>query len=240
MNIAVILAGGSGSRIGESTPKQFLKVCGKTLLEYCIDVFEHHAKIDRIVIVVREDYIKEVQSLIDRNNYKKTHSVLPGGKERYESSMSALSSCESDDDVLLFHDCARPLVSHRIISDCIQSMEHYDAVTVATNTTDTIYISNNSGEISSIPPRSTLLNAQTPQCFRAHTIRSAYKHAQQDPSFQPTDDCSVVFRYLPEVPIQIVVGDPTNIKITYKEDLETMRRILEARNKGKNDRNVLK
>ena len=90
MNIAVILAGGSGSRIGESTPKQFLKVQDKSLLEYCIEAFESHELIDRIVIVVREDYISETHSIINQNGYKKTYAVLSGGKERYESSMSAL------------------------------------------------------------------------------------------------------------------------------------------------------
>ncbi len=233
MNIAVILAGGSGSRIGESTPKQFLKVQDKSLLEYCIEAFESHELIDRIVIVVREDYISETHSIINQNGYKKTYAVLSGGKERYESSMSALKACTNDNDILLYHDCARPLLSHRIISDCIHSMEHFDAVTVAVRTSDTIYVSSSDGKISSIPPRSRLLNAQTPQCFRVHTIRSAYAKAQLDPDFQPTDDCSVVFRYLPEVPIQIVEGESINIKITYKEDLETMSRIIENRKKVK-------
>ena len=74
------------------------------------------------------------------------------------------------------------------------------------------------------------LNAQTPQCFKASVIRSAYDKALQDPEFLPTDDCSVVFRYLPEIPIQIVAGETSNIKITYKEDLLTMTRLIEGHN----------
>lgn len=229
MNIAVILAGGSGSRLGGLLPKQFIKVCGKSLLEYSIEAFESHPQIDRIVIVIKEEYISQVHLLINQNNYKKISNVISGGSERYESSMSALKTCKNDDDILLFHDCARPMVSHRIITDCLSEMRHYDAVSVAVKTSDTIYVSTSDCKISSIPPRSTLLNAQTPQCFRAGLIRTAYHKALQDPAFQPTDDCSVVFRYLPGVPIQIVEGEVSNIKITYKEDLLTMTRMIEER-----------
>lgn len=230
MNTAVILAGGSGSRLGSDVPKQFLEVCGKSIMEYSIEAFETHPQIDRIIIVIKEEYIPSVYTLIERNQYKKISDVISGGKERYESSIFALQRSRSDDETLLFHDCARPMVSHRIISDCIRAMQTYDAVSVAIKTSDTIYVTNSDGNITSIPPRTSLLNAQTPQCFKASVIRSAYDKALQDPEFLPTDDCSVVFRYLPEIPIQIVAGETSNIKITYKEDLLTMTRLIEGHN----------
>ena len=186
MNTAVILAGGSGSRLGSDVPKQFLEVCGKSIMEYSIEAFETHPQIDRIIIVIKEEYIPSVYTLIERNQYKKISDVISGGKERYESSIFALQRSRSDDETLLFHDCARPMVSHRIISDCIRAMQTYDAVSVAIKTSD--------------------------------------------PEFLPTDDCSVVFRYLPEIPIQIVAGETSNIKITYKEDLLTMTRLIEGHN----------
>ena len=231
MNIAVILAGGSGSRFGNHIPKQFLKVNNKSILEYSIEAFEHHPLIDEIILVIRNDYIPLVKDIINQNGYLKITHIVSGGKERYESSLSAIHSCKNDDDILLFHDCARPLVSERIISDCIDAMSRYNAVTVAVKTSDTIYISSSDGRITSIPPRSTLRNAQTPQCFRLSTIRSAYSKALSDPSFQPTDDCSVVFRYLPSENIHIVEGDSSNIKVTFKEDLLLMSQILNKRSK---------
>lgn len=226
MHIAVILAGGSGSRFGNDIPKQFLKVNNKTILEYSIEAFEYHSLIDGIILVIKNDYISLTKEIICQNGYKKIKHIVPGGKERYKSSISAIEACKNDDDILLFHDCARPLVNERIISDCIAAMSRYNAVTVAVNTSDTIYISSSDGRITSIPCRSTLRNAQTPQCFRLSTIRSAYSNALRDTSFQPTDDCSVVFRYLPDEPIYIVEGDSSNIKITYKEDLIIMSQIL--------------
>lgn len=229
MNIAVILAGGTGSRINNTIPKQFMVINGRAILEYCVDVFENHQLIDKIIIVVKSEYISKVKALAEQNQYKKILKIVTGGRERYESSIAAIKTCESDNDILLFHDCARPMVSERIITDCIYSMSNYDAATVAIKTSDTIYEYSN-GVITSIPPRSTLLNAQTPQCFKAHIIKSAYHKALNDPEFQPTDDCSVVFRYLPEIPIHIVEGEPSNIKITYKSDLEILSNFLESRN----------
>ena len=229
MNIAIILAGGSGSRIGNDVPKQFLKVNKKSILEYSIEAFEHHPLIDGIILVIKNDYISLAKEIILQNGYQKIKHIVSGGKERYESSLSAIQACENDDDILIFHDCARPLVSERIISDCIDAMNRFNAVTVAVNTSDTIYISSSDGRITSIPARTTLRNAQTPQCFRLSTIRNAYSKALKDPTFQPTDDCSVVFRYLPEEQIYIVEGDSFNIKITYQEDLILMSQLLNQR-----------
>ena len=226
MNIAAILAGGSGNRAGGGIPKQFTKVCGKSVMEYTIDVFNSHPLIDSIIVVGRSDTLDIIQSIVDRCHYQKVHHIVSGGKERYESSIAALALCDSPNDVILFHDCARPLVSSRIITDCINAMESYDAATVAIPCSDTIYMSSTEGYIRSIPPRSSLMNAQTPQCFRVHTISDSYKTGLSSKDFIPTDDCSVVFNYGNDIPIKIIEGEARNIKITYKEDFELMERIL--------------
>ena len=222
MNIAVILAGGSGTRLGGDLPKQLIDVNGKTMMEYTIEAFESHRMIDIILVVSKAEYIPDVHKIIAKNGYRKVSKVLAGGTTRYESSLNAIRSCNDGDDILLFHDCARPLVSHRIIDDCIFAMKDYDAVTVAIPATDTIYITSD-GEITSIPDRRTLQNAQTPQCFRLDIIREAYSRALKDTSFVPTDDTSVVFRYMPEVKIKVVEGSADNIKVTYPKDLEVIK-----------------
>lgn len=226
MNVAIILAGGSGSRVGGNRPKQFLEVAGKMIIEHTIEAFHRNEQIDEIAIVSREDYVEDVKALVARRGYVKVRHVLTGGKERYHSSLAALAAYTDDDDRLLLHDCVRPLVSQRIINDCIAALDRYEAVDVAVPATDTIIEVNEDGSICRIPQRRLLRNVQTPQGFRRGTIRRAFDLAMQDPSFQPTDDCSVVFRYLPDVPIHVVEGEPTNIKITYKEDFEFAERIL--------------
>lgn len=217
MVVAVLLAGGSGSRMGSDRPKQFLEVNGKTILEWTIEAFHQHPAVDEIAIVSRADNMEEVRQLA--LPYPKVRKVLTGGKERYDSSLAAIRAYEDDEVRILLHDAVRPLVSQRIITDCIEALNRYEAVDVAIPSTDTIIEVNEEGTISRIPVRSSLRNVQTPQGFRRGTIRRAYEIALKDPNFQTTDDCGVVFRYLPDTPICVVEGDTKNIKITYPQDL---------------------
>lgn len=219
-NIAVILAGGSGSRFGrEDTPKQFLKVAGKKVIEHTVDVFENNTSIDEIAIVSRVEYISTIEQMIVNNHYRKVKKVLVGGKERYHSSLSAINAYTNDSDNLIFHDAVRPLVNDRIINDCIEALNHYNAVDVAIPVADTIIQVDEKDCINSIPIRSLLRSGQTPQCFKRGIINKAYKIALQDPQFITTDDCGVVRKYLPEIPVYVVKGEVFNMKITYKEDL---------------------
>ncbi len=216
--VGVILAGGSGVRFGTSTPKQFMVVRGRTIIEHTVEVFEKSEGIDEIAIVTREDYIPFVKEIVQNNSWKKVCNVLPGGKERYHSSLSAINAY-SDEDLLIFHDAVRPLVSQRIISDCIKALEKYNAVDVAVKTVDTIIQVDDNNCIKAVPPRPMLRNGQTPQCFRRSTIKKAYEIALSDPDFKTTDDCGVVFKYLPTEPVYVVDGDYSNIKLTNSEDL---------------------
>lgn len=228
-NVAIILAGGSGTRLGGDLPKQFLQVAGKTVMEHCIDAFERSTDIDEIAIVSRADFVPDVKELVERNQYNKVKHVLSGGKERYHSSLAALEAYPDDNCNLLFHDCVRPLVSQRIIHDCVVSLQDFEAVDVAVPTTDTIIQLDENGCIAQIPSRATLRNVQTPQGFRRGTIRRAFDLALQDPAFLPTDDCSIIHRYLPQVQIHVVEGDADNFKITYKSDLERAAMLLEVK-----------
>ena len=218
-NIAVILAGGSGARFGRDLPKQFLKVAGKKVIEHTIDVFEHNALIDEIAVVTRQEFISDLEQMTVNNHYTKVRKILIGGKERYHSSLSAINAYTNDEDNLIFHDAVRPLVNDRIINDCIEALNHYDAVDVAIPMADTIIQVDEKDCISTIPTRSLLRSGQTPQCFKRGVIYKAYEIALQDPQFVTTDDCGVVRKYLPEVPVFVVKGEVFNMKITYKEDL---------------------
>ena len=218
-NIAVILAGGVGSRMGYSTPKQFYKVAGKTVIEHTIDAFESHSGIDEIAVVMNETCIDRMEDIILRNKWHKLKRLLKGGAERYMSTLSAIESYDGEEINLIFHDAVRPLVSHRIIDDVIAALDDHEAIDVAVPATDTIIEVNATGDtISSIPPRASLRRGQTPQAFRLSVIKEAYHRAMQDPSFISTDDCGTVIKYMPEIPIYVVQGMESNMKLTYKED----------------------
>ncbi len=215
-NIAVILAGGTGVRAGEGKPKQFrLLPNGKTVLQTCVDAFE--GQVDAICVVIHPDYLEEARAMLENDRIM----LVPGGKERWESSWNALRALEDVEDVnVLIHDAARPFVSARIIGDVCRALESHEAVTVAVPATDTLYrVENNC--IAEIPQRASFMRAQTPQAFRLSLIRKAYEIALQDPKgICVTDDCGIVKHYMPNVPIYIVDGEETNKKLTYKEDFD--------------------
>ncbi len=217
-NVAVVLAGGKGSRMGTDIPKQFFEINGKTVLEYSVEAFDSNPSIDEVVIVSHKDYIDKVKALVSKNNYKKVAHVLEGGKERYDSSLAAVRKYAAEDVILILHDAARPLVSKRIIDDVISTMKSAKACGVAIASTDTILVCND-GVLSSVPDRKTMYRAQTPQAFDIEVIRSAYEIGLKDPDFAATDDCGVVLKYRPDIPIRIVDGEDSNLKVTYRDDL---------------------
>ena len=226
--VGVILAAGSGSRTGLSTPKQFLLLGGKTVLEHSVQTFHNHPGIDQVVIVTSKEYIEKVQSMVQANNWTKVTAVLPGGKERYDSSLVAVRHFSNNPEmIMLFHDAARPLVSERIISDTLKAMKTYNAVDVAIPAVDTIVQCNKEGTyMTSIQDRSLLWRMQTPQGFRQKTIAKAYEVALKDPQFTATDDCGTVLRYLPEEKVGIVRGSERNIKLTYAADVSLLEFLL--------------
>lgn len=229
MNVAVILAGGTGRRVGGGVPKQFLQLAGKTVLEYSVCTFENHPLVDEIVIVIHKDYIEDIKALIDRNGWQKVRKVLPGGSERYESSLIALRSYkDSPGSNILIHDAARPLVSERIITDSIRALESNNAVMVGVAASDTIFQTDPQGTyIETIPNRALLRRAQTPQSFRIGTLLKAFDLALKDPAFVCTDDCGIVSKYLPSERIAIVDGEEKNMKLTYSSDLAILETFID-------------
>lgn len=215
--------------MGNDQPKQFLKVAGKQIIEHTIDAFEASKDIDEICVVSRADYVGDVEALVVRNQYKKVKRILQGGKERYDSSLAAINAYQNDEDNLLFHDAVRPLVTEKIIHDCVAALRRYNAVDVAVKTTDTIIAVDGQNCIEHIPDRQVLRNGQTPQCFKRGTIKRAYDIALQDPDFRTTDDCGVVRRYLPDEPIFVVEGANFNMKLTYVEDLFLLDKLFQLR-----------
>ena len=228
--IAVILAGGIGARVGGNTPKQLLPLQdGKSVLEHAVDAFEQSPHIHEICIVMHPDYIMHAEQMLLANAWQKVRHIIPGGKERWESSVQAIRRLgERQEANLLLHDAARPYVSQEIIARVCEALEEHEAVTVAIPSTDTVYEMVN-GKVAHIPQRSTIMRAQTPQAFRLELIAEAYAKALgvdnlsaeacADAHLPATDDCGIVHEYMPNIPIHIVLGEEQNKKITFKEDI---------------------
>ena len=226
---ALILASGKGKRYGSDTPKQFIKIMGKTILEHSIEAFEKNALVDEITVVITPEYKKEAENIIKKNHYTKVRNIINGGLERKNSSylgvMSIAQNCKEEVNVLI-HDCARPLVSEQVISSCIEALKIHEAVNVAIPATDTIFqVKDNN--INKILNRSELMQSQTPQCFRLSLIKKAHELSKDDNEF--TDDCALIVKHK-LAKVFIVNGDIENIKITYPIDYYIADKLFHTRN----------
>lgn len=225
--VAVVLGGGVGTRFGAARPKQLLILNGKTLVEHCVAAFAAAPEIDEILLVMPPAYHEEASRLVG----SRVTAIIEGGVTRSDSVRSALAHIGARHDPaatgVLIHDAARPLVSADIITRCARALQSHDAIGTAVPTSDTILAVEN-GVIAHVPPRETLYRAQTPQCFRLETIARAHALAAADPEFQPTDDCGVVLRYLPDTPVHIVPGSERNLKVTYPTDLAVAEALLKG------------
>ena len=225
-NIAFILAGGTGSRVGGDTPKQFLPLGdGRSVLEHSVDAFENCHFIDEIVAVIHPDWMNEAQEIVRKNEWRKVKHVIGGGKERWESSWNAialyLKADKKDPDTFYwFHDAARPYVSQDILNRVAEGLKNHLAVTVAVPVTDTLYkVESGEMKVERIPNRKLFMRAQTPQAFHYLVIGPAYMRAIEKGKIKATDDVGILMEYNPEVEVYIVEGEEANKKITYPEDL---------------------
>ncbi|GGT18728.1 bifunctional cytidylyltransferase/SDR family oxidoreductase [Streptomyces purpureus] len=225
---AVVLAGGTGQRVGLAIPKQLLKIAGKSILEHTLCVFENAPDVDDVIVLMTADYTAEAEKIVAKAGLTKVTKVLAGGATRSETTSIAIRAVteslgEGEDCNVLFHDAVRPLLSQRVVSECVGALERHQAVDVAIPSSDTIIVTRTHGDdgefITEVPDRSRLRRGQTPQGFWLSTIRRAYELALADPAFEATDDCSVVIRYLPDVPVHVVLGDEYNMKVTQPVDV---------------------
>lgn len=227
-NVAVILAGGMGTRVGGNIPKQLIPLSdGRSVLEHSVDAFEAASCIDEIVIVMHPEWLKEAEKLSRRNAWQKVRQIISGGSERWESSWHAIQafSGQLSDISLWLHDAARPFVSQRILADVAEALKTHAAVTVAVPVTDTLYKVRRDDvrgtkEVEAIPSRTDFMRAQTPQAFHLDVLKEAFERALAQGQVAVTDDVGIVQAYMPEQSIFIVSGEEANRKITYAEDLK--------------------
>jgi 2-C-methyl-D-erythritol 4-phosphate cytidylyltransferase len=226
--VAVVLAGGTGRRFGSDMPKQMHVLAGRSLVEHSVAAFEQAEGVESITLVMPAGLTAQAKDHFAGSGFRKVTEVIEGGATRTESTRRAIEALGDEECDVLFHDAARPLLEQRIIADCVSALATSRAIGVAVPSSDTI-IEVSDGVVTGMPRRDALARCQTPQGFRLSVIRRAYELADADPAFAQrpaTDDCGVVLRYLPEVPVRIVPGSERNIKITYPGDLDIAEALL--------------
>ncbi|HIE6553229.1 TPA: D-ribitol-5-phosphate cytidylyltransferase [Escherichia coli] len=232
-NIAVILSGGMGSRFGGTLPKQFTKLAGKAVIEYTVEAFEKSLNIDEIIIVSHPSYVDLIWKFVKKNQWEKVTKVFNGGKERFDSTYSALQGLEGEDNNsnILLHDAVRPLINESIINNCIDALRNFEAVDVVIPSADTLVEVYDDGCISNIPNRAIMRRGQTPQAFKLGTLKQAYQRAINAQRFSFTCDCGVVRSMVPGVRVATVVGAESNMKVTHPIDLFIAEKLLQEANK---------
>jgi 2-C-methyl-D-erythritol 4-phosphate cytidylyltransferase len=209
------------------TPKQLLTLGGMTILEHSVRAFDQAPGIDAVFVLMAADFVTEAQEIVNRAGFRRVRPVRTGGATRSESTRIALDLLGDDFDTVLLHDAARPLVEPAMIAACLSALADVEAVSVAVELSDTVVVTH-AGRITEVPARAQLRRLQTPQGFRVPTIRRAHALAAADPAFSATDDCGVVLRYLPDVPVHTVTGSERNLKITHPVDLVVAEAVYET------------
>ncbi|MFA7265637.1 MAG: bifunctional cytidylyltransferase/SDR family oxidoreductase [Candidatus Nanopelagicales bacterium] len=226
--VAVVLAGGVGARVGLQIPKQLIKVAGRPIIEHTIALFEESSAVDEILIMMVPGHLDAIREIVRKGGYSKVTQILEGAATRNATTALAIKALGDQNCNVLFHDAVRPLLADRIIRDLVAALDSYSAVDTAIPSADTIIqvdgppvqgSDQKLEQLVDVLPRHLLRRGQTPQAFKLDTIRQAYVNAENDPNFVATDDCTVVLRYLPEVPIGVVLGDDQNMKVTEPIDV---------------------
>jgi 2-C-methyl-D-erythritol 4-phosphate cytidylyltransferase/2-C-methyl-D-erythritol 2,4-cyclodiphosphate synthase len=214
---AIIPAAGTGRRMQQAQPKQFLTLCGAPILVRTVQIFFDHEEISEIVVAVPEDYLAEATRLLEESGLSPDR-VRPvvGGKRRQDSVRRALASCSPDIELVVVHDGARPLVTPALISRCCAAARETGAAVAAVPVKDTLK-KTAAGQITATVDRSGLYQAQTPQVARKRFLEEGYRFNDAQGDKEVTDEASLL--ELAGLPVALVEGNETNIKITRPEDL---------------------
>ncbi len=229
----IVLAGGRGSRMQSDIPKQYMLLDGKPLLYYSLQAFEE-SNVECVVLVTaegEEEYCR--RELVERFGFTKVAAIVAGGGERYASVWNGLLFLHSGKkmpEYVLIHDGARPLVTAELINRVLLQTESYGACVAGMPVKDTIQMTDEHGVITLTPRRENLWMAQTPQAFEFSLVYEAYEQVMKETQINVTDDAMVVGLYR-NVPIQMVRGSYTNLKVTTPEDLLLAELLLKKRRK---------
>lgn len=232
MHIAVVLASGSGWRMGAKKNKVLLRLGGRPVASFCITAFQENRQIEQIIITARKTEQAEFRRMVERYKFTKVSAVIEGGEKRQDSVSNALeyiaqNKLADKGTVVIIHNGANPFVSQEDISGSIRLARKHGACVVAHRIKDTIKEADERGFVRKTLERKTLWGAQTPQAIRFALARQAFRRAEQE-NFRGTDDVSLVERLGRKV--KILESSPDNFKLTTPIDRELARVIVKRKN----------
>ena len=240
MNIALILSGGTGTRMGTDIPKQYIEVCGKPIISYCMECISKHPKIDAIQIVAEEEWRELISESIERLAKTKEAEISgkfkgfskPGANRQLSifNGLEAIKSYADDNDYVFIHDAARPLLSAKQITDCLETVNGHDGVLPVLPMKDTVYSSTDGKTITSLLNRKEIYAGQAPEVFGLGKYYEANKQLLPDKILQINGSTEPAI--LKGMDIAMIPGDENNFKITTKPDLEKFERILRDQVQG--------
>ncbi len=223
MIYALLLAGGSGTRMGSDKPKQFLMLKDKPVFTYAIKTCLENKKINKVIVLTPKDWIDHAKKEIKK--YLKTEEVIviAGGDTRQDTIMKGANFIEkeygiNDDDIVITHDIVRPFLTDKMLDDNIAAMKDYCAVDTVFKSTDTIVRSKDGDIIDSIPKRIEMYNGQTPQTFNLKKLITIFNSLTKEEENSLTDACKAFV--LKGEKVKLVLGGDFNIKITTQKDLK--------------------
>ena len=233
MNIGVIFAGGSGTRMNtKSRPKQFLDLNGKPIIIYTIELFDNHPEIDGIVVVCLGSWIPFLQKMLKKFEITKVVRVIPGGVSGQDSIFKGLCAAEEyakekndDSAIVLIHDGVRPLITEETITDNIAKVKECGSCITTVPAIETVIIDNHDDTLS-IPKRSDCMMARAPQGFYLKDIIGAHRKSQEEGKTDFIDSCSLMSHY--GYKLGLVQGPMENIKITTPTDYFVLRAMVEV------------
>lgn len=220
---AIIPSGGTGSRTGLNIPKQYVKVLDKELIAYTINQFQECENIDEIIIAAQPEYFELLNNIKMKYNFTKLTKIVEGGKERQNSVFNAFSSINfsSDDDLIVVHDAARPLLPIETLNNAIIKAKSKGSIVVAIKARDTLL--NGNETVDNYIDRKSVYYVQTPQIFRKDIFLTAMEKAQKD-NFSGTDESMLVKNA--DFEVHIVEGSSLNFKVTTKDDIKILEKLL--------------
>ena len=233
MNIAVIFAGGVGSRMhSKERPKQFLEMYNKPIIIHPLEHFQNHPMIDAIVVVCIESWISYLNELLYKFRIEKVKKVVPGGETGqlsiYHGLKAAKEVANEEKAVVLIHDGVRPLITEKLITNNIEAVRRYGSAITTAKVKETILVVNEQdSSIDYVPSRNNSRVAKAPQSFWLDEILSAQEKALAKGERDWIDSCTLMQEY--GFKMHLIDGPSQNIKITTPEDFYTMRAILEAK-----------
>lgn len=237
MTVALILSGGNGIRFGSDLPKQYVEVNGRPVISYCIEQLLCHQDIDYIQIVAAKQWHNIILNWIDRydcpqtNKKRKFHGFSLPGENRQLSiyyGLTDILSFAQELDTVLIHDAARPLLSEKLITDCLRAVQKHDGVLPVLPMKDTIYESTNGKTISTLLNREKVYAGQAPEAFRLGLYYNANKELFPDKILRINGSTEPAV--LAGMDIAMIPGEETNFKITTKADLDRFLKIVAQEN----------